>query len=115
MAITAMTTKSSINVNALPGSAPRFCLRDSARLPASFRFMVVGQVNPDLAGCLRRAMPPNDECSRSGPMTWEKQPGGIPESAATIGSLKFAACSGSNITAIAQGHHGRFKDSGVCE
>jgi len=63
MAITAMTTSNSTNVNAIPPGNPRPCQREFARLPASFPFMAVGYVNPVAAICRWCAILPNVELS----------------------------------------------------
>ena len=77
MAMMAITTRSSINVNAAPLGDPRFCKRESARLLASFLFMAVGYINPGAAVCRWRAFPPND-CPQAlrgagaGPTEWRE-------------------------------------------
>lgn len=55
MAMIAMTTKSSISVNATCLRAPRFSKRASARLPASFHFIAFGYANPVAVICRWRA------------------------------------------------------------
>ena len=57
MAIMAITTRSSINVNAISPLAPSFPHRAFARLPTSFPFMAVGYPNPDVTTCRWRCAP----------------------------------------------------------